>query len=304
MDYIKNTIKLNSTFYLILLTLLLTAGAISIWLFLLVAAVIAGCLVIPKKVVKNDDFNFFDYIAEKNRNRETNNAKRAAEAKLEAEKQAKIAEAERIEFEKEQRTKALIREQEIKAQKEKIHEEATKKALILEAQMKKDHADQEKIPSLDEIVESIEKEELSKLNSTTKQSETSQTESSTVAFEDDFSAVKHGTWINILLLIFGMFPVIMIALKINNITGSSTLGGGYLVIGLIGLVGSAVYYLPTFIYHASTGGKILMWIFNTVLSWTLIGWILLLVIATSRNKKSVLEQQNLHYLKKISDQMK
>ena len=58
-----------------------------------------------------------------------------------------------------------------------------------------------------------------------------------------------------------------------------------------------VFLFCTKHYNASFGGKIVMFLANSLLGITLMGWIILLVIATSRNRKEKYKQEMMHYVK-------
>lgn len=112
-----------------------------------------------------------------------------------------------------------------------------------------------------------------------------------------FEMKKKGNWINWVIFISGAIVIFFIVTILAEmgfpIIATGGVGAGLAIIFLI----DAIYFLPTLIYHASTGGKIMMFILNSLFGFTIIGWIILLIIATSRNSKERRAQELMHYVK-------
>lgn len=116
----------------------------------------------------------------------------------------------------------------------------------------------------------------------------------------DFKMKKSGTWINWFIFISGLLMVLLISSFVFGSQLSNEANGGagvLLVLFIVASVINAIYYLPSLIYHASTGGKIVMFIINSLLGITVIGWIFLLVFAISRNSNEKRSQELMHYIK-------
>lgn len=318
MNHFKSAIQANQTFYLMLLMLFFTAVALDYRIGLVVLVGILICLLVPIYKMKNDQFDYLAALINKNSAWEQKQVvlqKQAQKAAAEAEKQAQEA---KILQEKQAETARLIQEQELKQAREERHQAAMKKAMILHTQMKNDYAEGTPIPTVEEIAANLEQTEPalntrinqtpgvnSRVQQQTKFDTNYQRE--TVAHPtvpqvepvDEFSVQKHGNWINYILLFMGTAPIMLV---VTALFGLDNLNGGMmLTLFLVCVIASSIYYLPTLVYHASTSGKIMMWILNTVVSWTFLGWIVLILIATSRNKNAEMQQQNLYYLKKMSD---
>lgn len=115
-----------------------------------------------------------------------------------------------------------------------------------------------------------------------------------------FKMEKKGTWINWAIFISGLLVVLIVSSLIFGSQFSNAIeggGGAILTLFIISSLINAIYYLPSLIYHASTGGKILMFIINSILGITVIGWIVLLVFALSRNSNEKRAQELMHYIK-------
>lgn len=115
----------------------------------------------------------------------------------------------------------------------------------------------------------------------------------------DFKMHKKGTWINWGIFLSGLLVVYIIGTVIlPGLGGIFHIGGEAFLVGFIIVsVINAIYYLPSLIYHASTGGKIVMFIINSILGVTVIGWIFLLVFSISRNSNEKRSQELMHYIK-------
>ncbi|WP_257702416.1 hypothetical protein [Vagococcus luciliae] len=119
-----------------------------------------------------------------------------------------------------------------------------------------------------------------------------------------FSMQKSGVWLNILIILLGTIFLVFaykFLLSMGIGIGLSTSMVGIIAIAFFF---SLLHYLPTFIYHASLGGKILMFIANSLISVFLIAtpiaWLILLVIANSQNKKERYKQEVSHLLKNMN----
>ncbi|WP_314208470.1 hypothetical protein, partial [Vagococcus salmoninarum] len=115
-----------------------------------------------------------------------------------------------------------------------------------------------------------------------------------------FKMEKKGTWINWAIFISGLLVILVASSIFFGSQLSSAMDGGsgiLLTLFIISSLINAIYYLPSLIYHASTGGKILMFIINSILGITVIGWIVLLVFAISRNSNEKRAQELMHYIK-------
>ena len=95
----------------------------------------------------------------------------------------------------------------------------------------------------------------------------------------------HTFWIDLFIVLSGVLPTIVMWLTVqlgiekifpnyalSNISISLLVG-----MSLLGLMSTIIYMLPTFIVHSRW--KYLIWALNLTLSWTGIGWFILLIIA-------------------------
>lgn len=126
------------------------------------------------------------------------------------------------------------------------------------------------------------------------------TQSVSTLAQEPFKVQKHGTVINWLIILAGLIPIYFIYDFLANgfglpVLGSMGVAGVFLVLFLIDLI----YYLPTLIYHASTGGKIVMFILNSMFSWLFIPWLIFLIFAMSRNSNHRYKEEMLYHQRKL-----
>ena len=100
-----------------------------------------------------------------------------------------------------------------------------------------------------------------------------------------------------LVLGSGLLVFMLILSFLNNLglpfSVAGTGGGFFLIL----FIGDLIYFAPTLVYNASFGGKFLMFLVNSLFGFTIIGWIILLIIATSRNRAEKYKQEMLHHVK-------
>lgn len=112
-----------------------------------------------------------------------------------------------------------------------------------------------------------------------------------------FKYKKSGQWVNMLVLGSGLLVFMLILSFLNNLglpfSVAGTGGGFFLIL----FIGDLIYFAPTLVYNASFGEKFLMFLVNSLFGFTIIGWIILLIIATSRNRAEKYKQEMLHHVK-------
>lgn len=98
-------------------------------------------------------------------------------------------------------------------------------------------------------------------------------------------------------LFFGI-PLIVLLLSAQSL--SQSLGGEITVIILLGALLVFIYFLPAFICQSS-GLKIVIWLCLILFGWTIIGWLILLFVATSSNKNRRRQQEMDYLIRKMAD---
>lgn len=114
-----------------------------------------------------------------------------------------------------------------------------------------------------------------------------------------FKVRKKGRILNPLLLgggCVGMFALFSFISGFLGLPGIIA-GAPALVIGGMIFLFNLLFYLPTFVYHASFFGKIWVFILNTLFGLTGIGWVLLLIHAFNKNRAAAYRQEMRHYQK-------
>lgn len=114
--------------------------------------------------------------------------------------------------------------------------------------------------------------------------------------DEPFKVRKHGQIINWVIILTGLIPIYFIYDFMANgfglpVLGSLGVAGVFLVLFLIDLI----YFLPTLIYHASTGGKIIMFLLNSLFNWLFIPWLIFLFFAMSRNSSHRYREEMLYH---------
>lgn len=107
----------------------------------------------------------------------------------------------------------------------------------------------------------------------------------------EFKVRKSGFSITLNLILF--LIIFLPVLFLGGSLAGSFLGNGIVVFVFFAAIAVWLYLLPTFISH--TGRKIVIFIFNVLMGWTLIGWIILIFFALSGNKDER-HRQELHYM--------
>lgn len=253
---------------------------------------------------------------------------RAEQARQNAAHQAKL---DQIKADKQAIIKAQAAKQQQAEYEQKLQQYDKKmltQAMLLRTQLSQDQKNSEskiEIPSIEEIVATLkethpapqlpaqEAEQMVRQETDTKQATATETmqnqgdstgsSDTTIASSEEFKVKKHGSSINFIFLLFGLVPIGIVVANWSQIFGGA-IGGSIGAILLIAFIGDVIYYLPTLIYHASFGGKFLMWLLNTIFSWTFIGWIILMVIASSRNSKAEREQEMLYHQRQMDQVLK
>lgn len=113
-----------------------------------------------------------------------------------------------------------------------------------------------------------------------------------------FKLRKKGLLLNFSLFLTGMIPLVVIIrlldefLELDISSSSST----FLFIMVV-LVINFIYYMPTFICYSPS--KIFVFVLNALVSWTVIGWVLLLMFASSSNRAYRYREEMLHFQRKV-----
>lgn len=115
---------------------------------------------------------------------------------------------------------------------------------------------------------------------------------------DDFRLKKKGKIINVFIFIFGALPLFYTIYVISDLIGINLFDQTSIWILIIGILAvDMFYYLPTFLYYSGNSGKIIIFLLNILVSWTLIGWLLLLFFVISRNNKYRHQNELIHVIK-------
>lgn len=127
------------------------------------------------------------------------------------------------------------------------------------------------------------------------------TKSSTIApaIEDSpFKLRKKGMILNIFLFAIGVVPlfiIINILSEVLHIDITNSDLGALLIVIILAI--NFIYYIPTFICYSPS--KLLIFILNALVSWTLIGWVILLMYAFSSNRAYRYREEMLHFQRKM-----
>lgn len=96
----------------------------------------------------------------------------------------------------------------------------------------------------------------------------------------------HNILINLLIILSGVIPIIILFSVIQDVWGmvvpQYTIPVWRWIIFCLNCMFSVIYMLPTLIVRSKW--KYIFWIINIFVSWTIIGWILLLVLSMYLNK--------------------
>jgi len=65
------------------------------------------------------------------------------------------------------------------------------------------------------------------------------------------------------------------------------------------IIFSIINMIPVLVSH--TGWKYILFLWNLLLGWTIIGWLIALIIAISTNNSAKREQELMYLIRKISD---
>lgn len=110
---------------------------------------------------------------------------------------------------------------------------------------------------------------------------------------EPFELKKHGTWLNYLILLVGPIFLFIVLSAVSALLeidfGIAATGIGFIII--LYLI-STLYYLPTLISYSLW--KYVIFILNIFFSWTIIGWIVLLILAIVTNSSEKKDQYNDH----------
>lgn len=118
----------------------------------------------------------------------------------------------------------------------------------------------------------------------------------------DFKLKKRGTWLNVILV--GINTLVFTAFLGLWVVNGSSMNSGTAILAILGIMLvsillSLINLLPTLISH--TGWKYVIFIFNIFFGPTIIGWLILLLIANATNKSAKREQEMAYLLRKLSD---
>lgn len=269
MNEIRNLYSKNSLFFLVCLTLILTIGLVNWQMGIFFLIVLIGMVLLTLKYWHKPDFSYSDYVIELLRrfNRRIDaGIKKREDVRLANEKAAAV--------------QSMIRDQELRKRNAERDKVLRARAEMLRAQMEASLENKDvAIPSTEELMHSLRQEQV-------KQNVTSNVQSSErfIDDEEEFKFKKHGGIFNGIFLILGMLPIWVIYSFFANYLNAQGIGYTLAVILFFGFIVDCIYYLPTLLYNASFGGKLLIWILNTFFSWTVIGWIILLILTHNHNK--------------------
>lgn len=115
-----------------------------------------------------------------------------------------------------------------------------------------------------------------------------------------FRLQKHGLWLNFLLIFLNFLVYLFIVSNIPYFRygEGSQLG---VVIFWVLVFASTLNLVPTLISH--TGWKYVIFLLNVFIGPTIIGWILLLMLAIATNNGAKREQELNYLLRKVSDKL-
>ena len=120
---------------------------------------------------------------------------------------------------------------------------------------------------------------------------------------DEFQLKKHGLWMNFLLVFINFLLLFFIFTLINEEAIYRYGGGGGLLLWLavLAVILSCINLIPTFISH--TRWKYLIYFINIFLGPTIIGWLVLLIVAIVTNNNAKRDQEMAFLMRKISDKV-
>ncbi|HEM5087573.1 TPA: superinfection immunity protein [Streptococcus suis] len=115
-----------------------------------------------------------------------------------------------------------------------------------------------------------------------------------------FQLKKYGSWLNFAIIFIDFIFFAIIASAINHASDSMTEGIS-IVLLIFCLLLSVFNSIPTLISH--TRWKYLIFLLNIFLGPTIIGWLVLLIIAISTNNSAKREQEMAYLLRMMSDKL-
>lgn len=122
---------------------------------------------------------------------------------------------------------------------------------------------------------------------------------------EEFQLQKHGMWLNIFLILINSFLFFILWIIILDSSRAVSNGevGAPALFGLvfISVFLSLINLVPTLISH--TNWKYLIFIFNIFIGPTIIGWLVLLLLAISTNKSDRREQEMVYLIRKMSNKL-
>lgn len=122
---------------------------------------------------------------------------------------------------------------------------------------------------------------------------------------EEFQLQKHGMWLNIFLILINSFLFFILWIIILDSSRAVSNGevGAPALFGLvfISVFLSLINLVPTLISH--TNWKYLIFIFNIFIGPTIIGWLVLLLLAISTNKSDRREQEMAYLIRKMSNKL-
>lgn len=122
---------------------------------------------------------------------------------------------------------------------------------------------------------------------------------------EEFQLQKHGMWLNIFLILINSFLFFILWIIILDSSRAVSNGeiGSPALFGLvfISVFLSLINLVPTLISH--TNWKYLIFIFNIFIGPTIIGWLVLLLLAISTNKSDRREQEMAYLIRKMSNKL-
>lgn len=313
MEKIKETILMNELFFLLLVAVLTTSLNVSILFSFIMLILIVSLAYLP--TLQKKEYNYAELMEETLEHWFKTSSTKANDLIREQKEKAEMAK------EQEAKQRLLMESEYIEAIQEKASNSLPieqREAILTELALLNE--DQQSILTLALANESVSNEAVFQaLNNLPKEArETVQSSLEQLRIENEthqvtlkqslspnlgeaavgeFQYTKKGKYINLFiyasgLLVLGLLYVFLVSMGLPlELSGATT------VVVLLFMLIDLVYFLPTLLYNASTGGKILMFLVNGLLGITVIGWIVLLVIAVSRNNNEKRQQELMHYIK-------
>ena len=123
----------------------------------------------------------------------------------------------------------------------------------------------------------------------------------TAMSSEHFILQKKGRILNYIFLGIGFFWTMLLYLFFGSILGFASFSASGMTLAVAGFLFffDFIFYLPALLYHASLGGKIVMFILNALIGGTVIGWIVLLLYTLSRNRQYNYQEEMLHYQRRM-----